>query len=142
MTMFLIEVRDTHNSTQASFLKEVFVNIEDAKAKIEELRKNSNGDFTYTLSEVPVVGTIDYLQEFCKEQAPYRLREYFNLSDEKIEEYSGEVEEVIRDIIDNYDNLYDAIDDRIRKLLGDDYIEPDFFNEDDEENEEENENEA
>jgi len=137
MTMFLIEVRDTHNSTQASFLKEVFVNIEDAKAKVEELRKNSNGDFTYTLSEVPVVGKIDYLQEFCKEEAPFRLREYFGLSDEKIEEFSGEVEEIIRDTIDNCEELYDSMDDRIGEFLDGD-TESDFC---DEEDEEENEDE-
>ena len=99
----------------------------------KEARIETNYGFDlFEIIELEVEGGIDYLQEFCKEEAPFRLREYFNLSDEKIEEYSGEVEEIIRDTIDNCDELYEAMDDRIRESLGDDYIELDFFDEEDE----------
>ena len=57
----------------------------------------------------------DPLQEFCKREAPFRLCEFHNKAEDEVnEDLLGEVADIIRDVIDNSEQLYDDIDSNIR----------------------------
>ena len=71
----------------------------------------------FRIEEMEVEGHIDYLQEFCKEEAAFRLSEYFGLKDEQIAEIADDVEGIIRDVIDNNVGLYDEMDYEIEYYL-------------------------
>ena len=71
----------------------------------------------FRIEEMELEGYIDYLQEFCKEEVAFRLREYFGLKDEQIAEIADDVEDIIRDVIDNNVSLYDEMDHEIEYYL-------------------------
>lgn len=65
-----------------------------------------------------VIEEDDLLDAYCREEASYRLDEFFDTPYEKqTEEMVGEVQGAIRSVIDNDENLYDKIDNEIENVL-------------------------
>lgn len=64
----------------------------------------------------------DPLQDFCNEEAPFRLEEIHNIPKDQItEDMIAEVSNIIRDCIDYNEDLYDSIDYDIREYLENNY---------------------
>lgn len=58
---------------------------------------------------------MDPLEEFVKREAPFRLCEILKMEDQEVnEETLGKAEEIIRDVIDNCEALYDCIDNELK----------------------------
>ena len=73
-----------------------------------------------TLEDLEVVQMVmlDPLQEFVRREAPFRLINIFNLGNEEVDtDLLEEVEETIRDVIDEKECLYDDLDKEIGKIL-------------------------
>lgn len=66
----------------------------------------------------------DPLQDFCNEEAPFRLQEIHNVPKEQItEQMIEDVAQIIRDSIDYNEVLYDDMDYDIREYLENNYKE-------------------
>ena len=60
----------------------------------------------------------DILEAFCRNEASFRLNEYFGIAPEnQTEDLICDVKDKIKNIIDNHAMLYDDIDCAISKLL-------------------------
>lgn len=88
------------------------LDVADVTQKLLNGEKLTEEELVYTAGVL-----IDPLQEFCKREAAFRLRSMFNLDDKSAELIEGEVEDAIRDIIDENEDLYDTIDSKIRDII-------------------------
>lgn len=83
----------------------------------------NNGANIYKLEHLyvdPRNFNYDFLDEFCVDEAKHRLVNIFEIPEDQItEDLLGDTYEVIRDIMDNDENLYDTMDDKIREVLRD-----------------------
>ena len=60
----------------------------------------------------------DVLEAFCRNEASFRLNEYFGIAPEnQTEDLICDVKDEIKSVIDNHSILYDDIDCAISKLL-------------------------
>lgn len=60
---------------------------------------------------------MDPLQEFCAREAIFRLKKIMNIDDKLVLKLSLKATETIRDVIDYDENLYDSIDNELRKII-------------------------
>lgn len=83
------------------------------EARIE----TDNGFDLFEIEEIEIEGRIDYLDEFCREEASFRLEDCYGLSDEQIDGIQEDIRDIIWNVIGNDDALYDKMDGQIWEYL-------------------------
>lgn len=98
-------------------------NDEEGKEYIRATLQLNNGFILWKLEKI-FIG--DPFKIFANNEAPFRLKEFFHLTDEQIEEHKDAVASVIYDVLNECESLYDDLDSNIQEYLEDNNIEIDY----------------
>ena len=98
-------------------------NDEEGKEYIRATLQLNNGFVLWKLEKTCIE---DPFEIFAKDEAPFRLKEFFHLTDEQIEEHKDAVASIIYNVLNECESLYDDLDSNIREYLEDNNIEIDY----------------